>query len=347
MYRDDLDTPALTVDLDVMEDNIRRLQAYCDAHSMRLRPHIKTHKIPAIGHRQLRAGAQGIACQKLGEAEVFAAAGFTDILIPFNIIGPAKMERLAGLIHQTHLTVAADSLTTVHGLARAAAQAGEALDVILELEGEIERAGLHTPDEAVALAQAIARTPYLRYRGVMIYPSSAQSAPRLQAFLSTLAAAGLPAEMVSGGGTGAARHSHEVPGLTEIRVGTYVYNDWTVVSQGHCTLAQCAQKVICTVVSRPTPDRAILDGGSKTFSSDGPLPMGHIVEYPQAAIYRMNEEHGFVDVSRCPRKPEVGERVHVIANHACAVSNLHDVIYGLRGDRVEVVWPILARGKLQ
>ncbi len=347
MHRDDLDTPALTVDLDIMEENIRRLQAYCDAHDLRLRPHIKTHKVPAIGHLQLRAGAQGIACQKLGEAEVFAAAGFDDILIPYNIIGRPKLERLARLMHQCHLTVAADSLTTVQGLAEAAAEAGQPLDVIIELEGKIERAGVHTPEEAVTLAQAIDRTPGLRYRGVMIYPSDPECVSRLTAFLDALRAAGLPAEMVSGGGTGAAYHSHEVPGLTEIRVGTYVYNDWTTVQNGWCTIEQCAQRVICTVVSRPTPDRAILDGGSKTFSSDGGLPMGHILEYPEAAIYRMNEEHGYVDISRCARKPEVGERVTVIPNHACAVSNLHDVIYGLRGDRVETVWPILARGKLQ
>ncbi len=347
MHRDDLDTPALTVDLDVMEDNIRRLQSYCDAHGLRLRPHIKTHKVPAIAHRQVQAGARGIACQKLGEAEVFAAAGFDDILIPYNIVGPAKLERLARLMHQCHLIVAADSPATVRGLAQAAAMAGRPLDVILELEGDIQRAGVPTPEEAVALARLIAATPALRYRGVMIYPSGPESASRLKAFLDALTRAGLPPEIVSGGGTGTAYRSHEVPGLTEIRVGTYVYNDWTTVQHGWCTIEQCAQKVICTVVSRPTSERAILDGGSKTFSSDGPFPMGHIVEYPEAAIYRLNEEHAYVDVSRCARRPEVGERVTVIPNHACAVTNLHDVVYGLRGDRVETVWPILARGKVQ
>ncbi|MCS7219731.1 MAG: D-TA family PLP-dependent enzyme [Anaerolineae bacterium] len=346
MHRDDLDTPALTVDLDIMEDNIRRLQSYCDAHGLRLRPHIKTHKVPAIAYRQMRAGAQGIACQKLSEAEVFVAAGFDDILIPYNIVGPAKLERLARLMRQCHLIVAADSATTVHGLAQAAAIAGKPLDVILELEGEIQRTGIPTPEEAVTLARLIAKTPGLRYRGVMTYPSSPESAPRLQRFLEALTDAGLPPEIVSGGGTGAAYRSHEVPGLTEIRVGTYVYNDWTTVQRGLCTIEQCAQRVICTVVSRPTSDRAILDGGSKTFSNDGTFPMGHIVEHPEAVIYRLDEEHGYVDVSRCARKPEVGERVTVIPNHACAVTNLHDVVYGLRKDQVETIWPILARGKI-
>ncbi len=347
MHRDDLDTPVLTVDMDVMEHNIHRLQTYCDAHGLRLRPHIKSHKIPAIAHMQVRAGAQGISCQKLGEAEVFAAAGLDDMLITYNLVGPAKLERLTRLMHQSHLTVAADSLAILHGLAQAAAQAGKPLDVVVELEGENERAGVHTPEEAVSLVGAIKRTPNLCYRGVMIYPSGPKSAPRLRAFLDALVAAGLPAEMVSGGGTRAAFHSHEVPGLTEIRVGSYVYNDWRTVRYGGCTVEQCAQRVICTVVSRPTPDRAILDGGTKTFSSDGELPMGHIIEYSKATIYRMNEEHGYVDVSRCTHKPEVGERVTVIPNHACAVSNLYDVAYGLRGDRVEAVWPILARGKVQ
>jgi D-serine deaminase-like pyridoxal phosphate-dependent protein len=346
MRRDDLDTPALIVDLDIMEANIQRLQSYCDAHGLRLRPHIKTHKVPAIAHRQIRAGAQGIACQKLSEAEVFAAAGFEDILIPYNIVGPAKLERLARLMRQCHLIVAADSVTTVRGLAQAATMAGQPLDVILELEGEIERAGIPTPEEAVTLARLIVTTPMLHYRGVMIYPSSPESTSRLKAFLDALTNAGLPPEIVSGGGTGAAYRSHEVPGLTEIRVGTYVYNDWTTVQHGWCTIEQCAQKVICTVVSRPTSERAILDGGSKTFSSDGTFPMGHIVEYPEASIYRLNEEHAYVDISRCIRKPEIGERVTVIPNHACAVTNLHDVIYGLRGDQVEAVWPILARGKV-
>lgn len=347
MHRDELDTPALTVDLDVMEANIARLQAYCDEHGLRLRPHIKTHKIPAIAHLQRRAGARGIACQKLGEAEVFAAAGFDDIMIPYNLVGPRKMERLARLMRQCHVIVAADSPTTVAWLERAAAEAGQPLDVIIELEGPIERAGVHTPGEAAELAEAIARSPHLRYRGVMTYPSDPEDAPRLRAFLAALTEVGHPAEIVSGGGTGAAFRSHEVPELTEIRVGTYVFNDWATVQKGWCTVDQCAQRVICTVVSRPTRDRAIIDGGSKTFSSDGGLPMGHIVEYPQAKIYRMNEEHGYVDLSECPRRPEVGERVTVIGNHACAITNLHDVVYGVRNGVVETIWPVLARGKVQ
>ena len=347
MRREDLETPVLTVDLDVMEDNIARMQAYADEHRLKLRPHIKTHKIPALAHKQVAAGAVGITCQKLGEAEVMVAAGLRDIFISYNIVGPQKLERLARLARQAWLRVAADSLITVRGLADYLGREGVEVGVVVELESEHHRCGVTTAAEAVSLAQAIADAPALRYEGVMIYPSSKTSAPFIKETVEALRAAGLPPQVVSGGGTPDAPIAHEVPYVNEIRPGTYIYNDWTIHRLGVCTPEQCALNVIVTVVSAPTADRVIIDGGSKTFTNDGAFPMGHIREYPDAQITQMHEEHGFVDVSRCTRKPRIGERLTVIPNHACGTTNLHDRLYGLRGDRVEVVWEIRARGKVQ
>ncbi|MCC7353864.1 MAG: alanine racemase [Anaerolineae bacterium] len=347
MRREDLETPALTVDLDVLEDNIARMQAYADEHRLKLRPHIKTHKIPAIAHRQVLAGAVGITCQKLGEAEVMVAAGLRDIFISYNIVGQTKLERLARLARQARMRVAVDSLTTVRGLADYLGREGVEVGVVVELESTHHRCGVTTAADAVTLARAIADAPALRYEGVMIYPSNRASAPFIEEAVEALRAAGLLPQVVSGGGTPEAPFAHEVPYVNEVRPGTYVYNDWSYCSMGVCTPAQCALNVIATVVSAPTADRVIIDGGSKTFTNDGQFPMGHICEYPDAQIPQMSEEHGFVDVSRCARKPRIGERLTVIPNHACATSNLHDRVYGLRGNRLEVVWEIQARGKVQ
>jgi len=343
----DLDTPTLTVDLDVMEANLARLQNYCKAHGLGLRPHIKTHKIPALAHKQLALGAVGIACQKLGEAEVMADAGITDILIPYNLVGQRKLERLAVLARRARMTVAVDSAEVARPMAERLAGEGVEVGAVIELTSELNRCGVTDARTAAALAREIAAGRGLRFRGIMVYPSSAKSMPLVAETLAALRAEGLSAEMVSGGGTPTAYRSHEFPGLTEIRVGTYIFNDWSYVRDGVCTLEQCALKVIATVVSTPAPERAIIDGGSKTFSSDMGVPMGHIVEYPEAIVYKMNEEHGFVDVSRCPRQPKVGERLTVIPNHACGTINMHNTLVGLRGEKVEAVWEIAARGRVQ
>ncbi len=347
MNVDSLDTPALTVDLDVMEANLQRLQSYCDAHGLGLRPHIKTHKIPALAHKQLALGAVGIACQKLGEVEVMVEAGIANILIPYNLIGPLKLQRLAALARRAQITVAVDSADVARPMVEFLAGAGVSVGAVVELTSELNRCGVTDARAAVALAREIATGRGLRFRGLMVYPSSEKSMPLVAETLAALKVEGLSAEVVSGGGSPTAYRSHEFPGLTEIRVGTYIFNDWSYVKSGVCALEQCALRVIVTVVSAPAPGRVIVDGGSKTFSSDMGLPMGRMVEYPEAVIHKMNEEHGYVDVSACPRAPRVGERVAVIPNHACGTVNMHDALVGLRGENVEVVWEIAARGKVQ
>ncbi len=347
MNIDSLDTPALIVDLDVMEANLTRLQTYCDAHGLGLRPHIKTHKIPALAQKQLALGAMGIACQKLGEAEVMADAGITHILIPYNLIGQRKLERLAALARRAAMTVAVDSADAARPMAEFLAEADVSVGAVVELTSELNRCGVTDARAAAALAREIASGRGLRFCGLMIYPSSEQSMPLVTETLAALKAEGLSAEIVSGGSSPTAYRSHEFPGLTEIRAGTYIFNDWSYVKSGVSRLEACALHVLVTVISAPAPGRVIVDGGSKTFSSDMGTPMGHVVEYPEAVIYKMNEEHGYVDVSACPRAPRVGERVTVIPNHACGTVNMHNTLVGLRGGNVEVMWEIAARGKVQ
>lgn len=340
----DLETPSVLIDLDRMERNIREMQARCDALGLAFRPHIKTHKIPDIARRQLEAGAVGIACQKVSEAEVFAQAGIHDIQIPYNILGARKTARLADLAHYNRVTVSADSDETIAGLSAAAAAKDMTIRVMVDLATDIERTGAPV-ERVLGLAQKIDADPHLHFAGLLVYPSNATIRPALQEALGQLHRAGIGVDSVSGGGTGAALQAHEVPELTELRVGTYVFHDWTSVVKGWATLDDCAMRVRATVVSRPTDTRAILDSGSKTLSSDTiDGGYGHIVEYPGARIYKLNEEHAYVDVSACDERPSIGEIVHVVPAHTCVVTNLHNQIYGARGENVEVVWPVAARG---
>lgn len=343
----ELDTPSLIVDMDVMDANLVRLQNYCDQHGFGLRPHIKTHKIPAFAQKQMDLGAVGIACQKLGEAEVMADAGLLDIMIPYNIVGQRKLERLTGLIRRARVTVAADSVEVARPIGEYLYRAGLDVEVVIELTSELNRCGVITVKAALALAREIDRMHGLDFQGVMVYPSSTQSMPLVTQTVEVLRGNGFNVDIVSGGGSPTAFESHQFPGLTEVRLGTYIFNDYSYLRKGICTLEQCALKVLVTVVSTPTSDRVIVDGGTKTFSSDMGYPMGHIVEYPEAQIYQMSEEHGFVDVSQCSHRPKLGERLTVIPNHACGTINLHDRLIGLRGERVEDEWEITARGKVQ
>ncbi len=349
----DLETPAVTVDLDVLERNLKKMQSYCTDHGLSFRPHVKTHKIPAIARMQLEAGAHGITCQKLSEAEVFADAGCDDIFVPYNIVGAAKLARLVALARRIHVSVAADSAVTAQGIADAAAQAGLEVPVLIECDTGGQRAGVQTPEEALELARSLSRLRGVRFEGLMTFPTDPAKTPAfLQEALALLRRAGLEARVVSGGGTPQTWTAHQVPQLTEHRAGTYVYNDHNTLAARTCAPEEVAMHVQATVVSRPTPQRAILDSGSKTLSSDlhrdpargGGRSYGWLPEFPQAVIGALSEEHAVVDLSACGAQPQVGDRVAVVPNHCCVVSNLHDHIYGVRAGLVERVWPVAARG---
>lgn len=340
----DLETPAVLIDMDIVEHNIKGMQNRCDDLGVKFRPHIKTHKIPAIAQMQIDAGAVGIACQKVSEAEVFANAGFKDIQLPYNIVGERKTARLAHMTRYAKITVTADSAPVIDGLGRAARRADTQFYVMVELVGPNRRTGT-TPRQAFELAQRVISHDHLIFEGVMIYPSDASVRPRLQETLTLLEAANVPVNVVSGGGSGAALEAHLMPELTELRVGTYVFYDWGSVTRGWATLDDCAMKVTATVVSANEPDRVILDSGSKTLnaeSQDGRF--GYIVEYPDAKLYQLNEEHGFVDFSAYERLPQVGDVVTIIPVHTCVVTNLHNQLYAVRGDEIERVHLVEARG---
>ncbi len=343
----DLDTPALVVDLDTMDSNLVNMQQYCNQHHLGLRPHIKTHKIPYLAHKQMQLGAVGIACQKLGEADVMADAGLMDILIPYNLVGHHKLERLALLARRVRLTVAVDSLEVAHPMSVYLHQQGVTVNVLIELTSELNRCGVTSAKQAIALAHELDTLSGMHFQGIMVYPSSRQSMQLVTDTLAALMEENLPIATVSGGGSPTAYQSHEFPGLTEIRIGTYLFNDASYVRAGVCQLEQCALQVLVTVISTPAPNRVIIDGGTKTFSSDMGYPMGYILEYPEAQIYQMSEEHGFVDVSNCTRRPKIGERLTVIPNHACGTLNMHNQLIGFRNEYIETQWEIAARGKVQ
>jgi D-serine deaminase-like pyridoxal phosphate-dependent protein len=348
----ELETPAVTVHLDVMEDNIRGVQAHLDRHGLGNRPHIKTHKIPAIGRMQMAAGAIGITCQKLGEVEVFADAKVADdVLLTYNILGPAKTERLMALARRVRrLAVVLDNEVVARELSAAAARHQAEIAFLVECDTGFRRTGVQTPDAALALARAAMRRPGLRFEGLMTFPNRDPDTREFFARALTLfERAGIPVPVVSGGGTPALATVDRFPMLTEHRAGTCVFNDAMVVSSGTASWEQCAMRVRATVVSRPTDDRGVLDAGSKVLTSDlyQMKGYGHVMEYPEAHVASLSEEHAVVDFAACAERPAVGEVVSVVPNHCCVVSNMVDEIYGVRNGAVEVVWPVAARGRVR
>lgn len=345
MHIDDLETPVPVVDMDRMDANITRLQTYLDEHKIANRPHIKTHKIPAIAKLQMDAGAIGITCQKVSEAEVMADAGFEDILITYNIIGESKLRRLMSLAARVNISVTADSAFTVRGLSQAAGQFGLTLTVLIECDTGAHRCGVQSPQEAAELAQLIHSLPNLHFGGLMTYPTNEHLDEFVRETRTLLKDHGVQIARVSGGGTPGMWEAHTHPELTEHRAGIYVYGDRLTLRSGAVTLETCALKIHTTIVSRPTADRGILDAGSKALSSDlhGLDGYGYICEYPKAKIYALSEEHGHVDFSACARKPEIGERVSIIPNHCCTVTSLFDEVIGARAGQVEETWQVTAR----
>jgi D-serine deaminase-like pyridoxal phosphate-dependent protein len=343
----DLETPVSVVDLERLSANIKGLQAYLERHDIDNRPHVKTHRIPAIAHMQLEAGAIGITCQTLGEAEVMCSTGIHDIFLPYNLLSAAKLKRLMNLTRRAKISVTADSARTVEGYADAAAQEGTTLPVLIEMDGGAERCGVTTPEGVRALARQIDSASHLHFGGLMVYPSSVESNAFMAESKMLLAQDGLDAERVSGGSSFSMWQAHEFSEITEHRAGMYVYGDRNLVDAGVMTLADCAYFVHATVVSRPTDGRAVLDSGSKSLAADSARKSpGHglIVEHPDAVIFKLSEEHAHVDISGCAQKPEIGGRVTVLVNHCCVSNNLFPRVVGHRNGEVELEWPILAKG---
>ena len=341
-----LETPAAVVDLDRLEHNLTRWQAECDRVGLVNRPHVKTHKCVEIARRQIELGAKGVTCQTLFEAETMVAAGITDVLIPVNVIGSAKLGRLGALCEVAQVTVTVDDARLLPGLAAAAAPSGRSLDVLVDCDTGLGRTGVSSPAAAAELAGVVAGTPSLRFVGFATYPTPDGAMTFIKDAASLADAAGLEASVISTGGTpkmweaGALR-----PVVTEYRVGTYAFHDRATVAAGAAELEDVALTVLSTVISCPSEGRAILDAGSKALSSDlGPdACFGLVLEAPHSTLVRLNEEHGYVELD--PRDSlELGQRVRVVPNHACVVANLFERFVVVRGDSVVGAWPVV-RGR--
>jgi D-serine deaminase-like pyridoxal phosphate-dependent protein len=359
---DELQTPVVLIELPILERNIARMSELAGRHGVQLRPHAKTHKVPEIGRLQLAAGAVGLSLAKTSEAEVFASAGFEDIFIAYPVVGADKGRRLLALADRIRLAVGADSVEGAATLASVFHAAHRQLDVMLKVDVGLHRVGV-APEAALQTARRLAELRGIRLRGIFTHAGHAYGAETpaavaavaqgegttLAGVAQQLKSAGLSADVVSVGSTPTARHAMGVPGVSECRPGNYVYHDASQVELGTCTLADCAMTVLATVVSVPAPDRAVLDAGSKTLSSDPLRPRagGHgFVLDSRSRLARLSEEHGVVEVAAGDHF-QVGQRVRILPNHACVVSNLHDRVLGVRDGRVEAEWAVAARGRVE
>jgi len=347
MTVDALDTPALTIDLDILEKNIADLAASCREHDIPLRVHTKTHKIPEIANMQLLAGSAGIVSQKIGEAEAMVAGGIRDILIPYNIVGSQKVDRLIRLAGRATITVAADSETIVRGISEGAANRHD-VRVLVECDTGGKRCGVQSPQAALDLAQLVDTLPGLIFQGIMTFPSRESAKPFLDETRDLFQKAGLPLSTISGGGTGTEAVSKQI-GCNEVRIGSYVFEGMRRINRtdNPPNPVTCAERMIVTVVSAPTPDRIIIDAGMKCFTSYPPDPYGFVIEHPNARIHSMSVEHGHVDVSECDHTFRVGDRLSVIPQHQGMTTNLHDEVYAVRNGFVEAVWAVAGRGKVK
>ena len=355
-------TPALIIDLPTVRRNIARLADYGRTHNLAIRPHTKTHKSIRMARLQLEAGAAGLTVAKVGEATTMAQAG-RDLFLAYPALDPWRRERLAALAKTHALRVGLDSIEAADLIGEAARAAGATVGVLVDLDVGFHRTGVQSPADALALAQHVDRSAGLRFDGIMCYPGHLKQSPEelttkwFPGIQQTLAETidlfrrhGLEVKVVSGGSSPTAYLSHHIPAITEIRPGTYIYNDMNMVSCGYATLADCAAQLTCTVVSTAVPGKFVIDAGSKSLTSDrravnpDTAGHGHVAEYPGATIVRLSEEHGEVKLPDGSPSPRIGERVHVIPNHICPCVNLQTMAWVREeGGRLEAM-AIDARG---
>lgn len=353
-----LDTPALLVDLDVMESNIARIVAACRAHGVAWRPHSKAHKTPEIAKMQIAAGAKGITCAKLGEAEVMAAAGIRDILIANQIVGRIKVDRLVALANRADPIVCVDSIENLAELDAAFRHANKRLNVAIEVDIGMNRAGLE-PGAAVAeFAREIGRRPGLNFVGVVGWESHATTiadpAEKQRLVRDAIAAltasaracrdAGHAVRIVSCGGTGTFPYCVQQPGVTEVQVGGAIFSDMHYLTHYHVDFAP-ALTILTTVSSRPTPTRIVVDAGKKTMSGDAamPAPSG----LPPIAALKLSAEHSKIELAHPSEVPKVGDKIEFICGYSDTTVHLHEEIVGIRGGRVQAIWRVAGRGRIK
>jgi D-serine deaminase-like pyridoxal phosphate-dependent protein len=359
---DRLPTPALVINGPTVRRNVKQLAEYAAKVGVKVRPHTKTHKLRQLARMQLEAGAIGLTVAKGGEAEVLSDPG-QDVLLAYPPVGVERAERFAALARDRTMRAAIDSLTAIEVTSAAARTAGVTVGLLIDLDVGLHRTGVPSPAATLPLAQAIDRAPNVRLDGFMIYPGQVWNLPDQQAeelkaiddlIVETIdlwAAHGLAAPIVSGGSTPTAYQSHLIPHQTEIRPGTYVFNDMNTVRGGYCSLDECAARVLATVISDAVPGQVVIDAGSKTLAADrcASVPdagFGQVIEYPHAKITRLSEEHGQIDLTACSKMPAVGERVTVIPNHICPCVNLRDTVWWMEPNEPLRSLAIDARGRI-
>ena len=358
---EELETPVPLVDLDRLDRNLDRMAAYTRAHGLALRPHTKTHKSPRIAQEQVHRGAIGLTCATPLEAEVMASVS-QDLLLAYPPVGEARLRRLMALPDHVRLTVALDSRESADQLARAGAERGRTTGVYVEVDLGMHRVGMVRAEEVVKLIGFVSERTSLSYRGIAFYPGHIRTlsagddelerlSSDLQNTIRILENAGLSPAVVSGGSTPTVWESHRIPGLTEIRPGTYVYNDRITAQAGACDWNDCALTVLASVVSTAVPGQAVVDAGSKSLgrepSGSVESGFGSLLDRPEVVVAKLSEEHGILDLRGTRWRPAVGDRVRIIPNHVCIAVHLHEVIYGVRGEQIQTSWPVAARGRLQ
>lgn len=361
----ELDTPALLVDLDVVERNVAEMAEVARRAGVSLRPHTKTHKCPQIARRQVRAGARGITVAKLGEAEVMAEAGLDDILLAYPLVGRIKLERLRALLERARVRVSLDSVEAAEGLGRVGRDRGEAVEVLVEVDTGFGRLGRPPGPPTVELVGEIARVSGVEVVGLLTHAGHAyrsgspeerdaiaeREGTDLVATAELCQRAGHAVREVSVGSTPTARRAARVPGVTEIRPGTYVFNDVQQVRLGVASEETCAAWVLATVVAHPSEERFVVDAGTKALTSDGgdgrPYPgRGLVRGRPELRIEWLTEEHG-VGVRTGSDDVRIGERLEIVPLHICACVNMFDLAYAVRGRRVVEELRIAGRGRVR
>tara|TARA_B100000029_G_scaffold505424_1_gene586102 strand:+ start:119 stop:1171 length:1053 start_codon:yes stop_codon:yes gene_type:complete len=346
----DLDTPAVVIDVDVLEKNINDMAEHCKNLGITLRGHTKSHKNPEIAKMQVAAGSQGIVCQKLGDAENMARAGLDDILMTYNIVGKQKVRRLCALAKLRTMTVTVDSFATAKGISNQAVEEDVTIGVLVEIDTGGNRTGVQSPAAAEELGKHVNGLPGLKLRGLMTYPSRIASKPIVDETVKRFGDAGLSLEIISGGGTGEEWESKEL-GFTEHRSGSYVYEGLSRINGrgdgGDLSPERCPLRAVTTVVSVPTDDRLIVDAGMKTFRLFPDIPYGYIIEDPDLKFSGMSVEHGHIDTSGSSKTYSVGDKLTVIPTYQEGVTNLHDEIVWMRHNEVERVFKNEGRGKVK
>jgi D-serine deaminase-like pyridoxal phosphate-dependent protein len=358
---DTLPTPIPVVDLDRLEANVDRMAIYAAAHGLALRPHVKTHKSPRVAALQMERGAAGLTCATPRELEVMSGTA-PSLLLAYPPVGVDRLRRFLALPESVELRVSLDSKEAIDALAAGAWDANRPVRVLVEADLGMRRVGVGTAEMVVELARRIRESRPLHFQGVAFYPGHIRSGgaeqdhalqavcDALDEILNDLDRAGLPAETVSGGSTPTAWRSHEIPGVNEIRPGTYVYNDRATVASGFCTRLDCALTVLATVVSTAVPGQAVVDAGTKALGREprgggDDWGYGELLDRPEVTVTAMSEEHGILNLSHTPWRPKIGDQVRIVPNHVCIVTHLFDEAAGLRGEQAVERWVVEARGR--